>query len=152
MESRERHRVRRRRQARPSTAKQPHHRDQELDLRRLLTPGNALNFLDTDRTLSGVVPSRTKRAKHDMFGNPAQVTVPPPSPASPPADPRASRLRHEFEYTSSWGNRANFGLAGPPGRVGSLVADLWAQWWRPWALVGVLAVMLGLVLVISALT
>ena len=87
-----------------------------------------------------------------MFGNQAQVTAPPPSPASPPAHPSASRLRREFEYTSNWGNRANFGLAGPPGRVGIFVADLWAQWWRPWALVGVLAVVLGLVLVISALT
>jgi hypothetical protein len=91
-----------------------------------------------------------------MFGRPAQAAPAPPSPVTTPPPDRdltGSREHREFEHASSyWGNQANFGLAGPPGRLGNLVADFWIQWWRPWALVGVLVVVLALVLIVSAVT
>jgi hypothetical protein len=90
-----------------------------------------------------------------MFGRPAQAAPASPSTVTPPPDrDRTSNREHrEFEHASSfWGNQANFDLAGLPGRPGNLVADFWTQWWRPWALVGVLLVALGLVLIVTAVT
>lgn len=88
-----------------------------------------------------------------MFGRPVRATTSSPGSVTPP--PKSNRaVRREtraFEHASdTWGSRSNFDLAGPNGRVGNLVADLWSQWWRPWALLGILIVVLAVVLLLSA--
>jgi len=102
-----------------------------------------------------MVAGRTKKTKHDMFGRPAKAT--PASPSLFHLLPIAIALvtvsTKEFEHASGfWGNQSNFGLAGPLGRRGNLVADFWTKWWRPWALLGILIVVLALVLIITAVT
>jgi len=105
------------------------------------------------RRLPDVFPGRTK--KHDMFGRPAQATPTTPSPVTPPPDrDRTGEREHrELDRASGfWGNQANFGLAGPLGRRGNLVADFWTRWWRPWALLGILIVLLAVVLIVTAVS
>jgi hypothetical protein len=85
-----------------------------------------------------------------MFGRPAGAAQPSPGPVTPPPDRTGSDENREFQLAAdSWGTRANFGLAGPDGRLGNLVADLWSQWWRPWALLGILILVLAVALILS---
>ena len=85
-----------------------------------------------------------------MFGRPAGAAPPLPSPVTAPPDRTGNPENRGFEPAAdSWGNRANFGLAGPDGRLGNFVADLWSQWWRPWALLGILIVVLAVAVILS---
>jgi len=117
----------------------------------VLRPG-CTGFLDTRRTLGDVVPRRTQKTKRDMFGRATQAATP-PGPATPPPDRAGNREDPQFGgYPDFSGNRANFPLAGPPGRLQSLVADFWTAWWGRWAMVGILIVGLAVVLIIRAVT
>jgi hypothetical protein len=86
-----------------------------------------------------------------MFGRPTEPTTPPPVPATPLPDRDVTDTRRgrDFEYSDFSGNRANFPLAGPPGRLQDLVADVWTAWWRPWALLGIVIVALAIVLIVT---
>lgn len=90
-----------------------------------------------------------------MFGRPAQASSTPPGPvaAAPGADtsPAPDEPRQEPipPGLGGWGNQANFSLAGPPGKLQILIADLWTQWSRPWALLGILIVGLVVAVILS---
>ena len=95
---------------------------------------------------------RTKKTTHDMFGRPVEANSTFTAPVAPPPGggsdqrPIEQRQKPTPPGPRGWGDQANLGLAGPPGRPQVLLADWWVQWWRPWALVGIL--LLGLVVAV----
>jgi hypothetical protein len=86
-----------------------------------------------------------------MFGRPVEANRTSRGPVAPARDEDSEQgpgQRPQKPIPSplmGWGNQANFDLAGPPGRLQALIADLWTRWWRPWALLGILFVVLAVV-------